>query len=192
MFQKLLDERKFPELIYIVRRLWDDFGWLYLKRNRNAVDRVKEEFVKLTGHQPYASTSSSDRWDQQIAKYVDRLGVKVLIDDMRLAVRRFNPNSIVYFLHSSGNMPCRWENLLLDDIETKSKRDKQKEKKFFENLARDLGLNKQTEPTWVKVARERLSFLQKEISHKHCTDERRSDAMREIAQITARLKKYSN
>ena len=97
--------------LYFKRRA-NRYARFYLKKNRKAVDRIKDEFMQLTGMPPYANQDyRAEYWDEQIAKYVDSLGVKSLIDDMREAVSKYrNIRSILYFLHTDGKA-SRWENL---------------------------------------------------------------------------------
>jgi len=38
------EEGKYPEIIFFMRRMWQSKNGYLLKSNRNAVDRIKQEF----------------------------------------------------------------------------------------------------------------------------------------------------
>jgi hypothetical protein len=184
---KLLEEKRYPELVYFVRKLWDKEGWLYLKRNKNAVERVKCEFTRLTGKAPYTSMGDTTRWDQQIARYVDRLGVKAIIDDMQQAKLRYKPKSILYFIYSSGQMPCRWENLVLDQVEAEAERAKKEENEMASALAKYIGLpDLAVEPDWVLNAKIRKDEIARELL-KPMNRERLMELTKEANLIQSRL-----
>ncbi len=158
--QQLIEQKRFPELVYIFRKMWDEQGWLYLKRNRNAVDRIKLAFTKLTGNQPYANASQAKAWDRNIAGYVDRLGVAALLDDMRQAAQKQgNIKSLVYFLWAKAGA-CRWENMLMQKIQADIKAQKAEYEQIDAAIAEMLNsAQEEQEPEWVIQAREEYGRL---------------------------------
>lgn len=152
---RLYAERNWPMLIYYFRGCWNEQSWLYLKRNGNAVKRIKDEFTRLTGRPAYSPATNAKHWDQEIAKYAERLGVAALIDDMRLAVAKYEPKSIIYFLHASG--ACRWEMLLMDKIQEEIRQRQHEDNSAYADMAKLFPsvVVKKVEPEWVAVAKKR-------------------------------------
>lgn len=184
-FLRLFKEKRFPEIIYIVRALWNREGWLYLKRNKNAVDRVKRAFFETFNRPPYAKNIDNSRWDREIAKYCDALGVKALIDDMRAAKRKgLTPLSILYFVFSKTGAP-RWEMLLMQQIERERQSEKKKHMQELEDLAKLIHIDKRTDPEWVIQSRR----AHKEISQRPArTRADRQKKIETLRTIEARLR----
>jgi len=190
----LLKEKRFPELIYFFRKKWDEHAWLALKKNGNAVERIKQEFTRLTQKPPYSSSVNEKYWDQQIAKYADRLGVKFLIYDIRQSVKKYqNIRSIAYFIYSKYGA-CRWENLLMDKIELDLKQEKKRHTKEMDELAQSLPLSPffkgdKLEPDWVGQAKKRLE----ELKHRRFTNmspHEKYEVNREIRRIITNLNNH--
>ncbi len=183
-------EARFPELVCFFRKMWDRQAWLYLKRNTKAVERIKQEFTKLTQQPPYKNGSNPLHWDQQIAKYLDRLGVKALILDMRDAVaKQPGIHSILYFVYSKSGA-CRWENLVMLKIENDWTEKKKQHAEDYDELAKLIDLKLPgVEPEWVPQARKRLQFLTQKRPPMHPRD--RVEINREIDRIQNNLRKYN-
>jgi len=163
--RKLYSEQRWAELMFYFRALWNEKNWLYLKKNKNAVSRIKQEFKKLTGNDPYPRGNTNTKfWDEQIAKYCAEVGVKELIVDMREAVGKYRVKSIIYFLWSGGKA-CRWEMLFMSRLEHRWKEQKEAEREEWKEIADKLGFQNafkaETEPDWVIKARKRYQQLGK-------------------------------
>ncbi|HHL71349.1 MAG TPA: hypothetical protein ENJ29_02460 [Bacteroidetes bacterium] len=187
--ERLYEQEKWPELILVFRKKWDEKGWLYLKQNKNAVQRVKQEFTRLTRRPPYNHIGNARYWDEQIGKFCARLGVKALIEDMRAAVPKYKPRSIVYFLFGSGGKASRWEMLLRQQIARELQEQKEKDNEAYQALYRLLGFAPakpvQSVPDWVLDARKRLRALQQ--TPVDCVAQMR-ELEREISRIKHNLK----
>lgn len=162
----LAQNGKWAELMMLARYMWDRQGWLFHKRNRNAVRRLKEEFTRLARRPAYSTPGSAEYWDQQIAKYVDRLGVKKLIDDMRQVLTKYpDIRTIIYFLYSSNNKAPRWEMLLREQIAEEMQQQKELDNEAYKAMAEVFGFElKRVDkgpPQWVVDARRRLASLRK-------------------------------
>ncbi|NIR52833.1 MAG: hypothetical protein GWN59_08205 [Calditrichae bacterium] len=186
LLRKLFTEKRYAELYYIFKRLWEKQSWLYLKRNSNAVVRIKQVFTQLTGNQPYQSSTNIRFWDEQIGRYVDQVGVAALINDMKAAIKtKSDIKSIVYFLYTKDGA-SRWELLTLEHIEQSWHKEKQKHNTEYEELAKLIDFRMPgPEPDWVMDARKRLKFLQNKGKH-HLTE----DEKREIRKIEFHLGSY--
>lgn len=159
LIETLYEQKRWPELMFYFRAQWNNSAWAASKRNGNAVDRIKREFSRLAkGKQPYKLGTHSQYWDQQIAKYIDRLGVASLINDMREAFQKFPQiKTIIYFLYSStGN--SRWENLIYTKIEHDWQQEKQLEANQWQPFAQMLNFAK-SEPDWVAQSRNEIIRL---------------------------------
>ena len=193
--EKLWLEEKWAELILICRIKWNRKAWLYLKRNKNAVQRIKQVFTELSGRHPYDTEINMKYWDEQIAKYLDRLGVAALISDMKAAFQA-NPKikSIVYFLWSKDNRP-RWELLLMRKLEEDYAKQKEKDNDAYAYMARLLGLeNKQMgiqlAPDWVVEARRNLKSLEMQLKAVRGNTEKLAEIKRDINRIKHNLDKF--
>lgn len=157
---------QWAELMMVARYMWDQQAWLYLKRNRNAVKRIKEEFTRIAKRPAYSNPANAQHWDQQIAKYIDRLGVKTLIDDMRLVLAKYpSVRSIIYFLYTGDNKASRWEMLLREQIAQEMQQQKELDNEAYKAMAEVFGFELKSAnegpPRWVKDARRRLAAIDK-------------------------------
>lgn len=192
--QQLWREERWAELLLVCRAKWNRRAGLYLKQNRNAVLRVKQVFTQITGKPPFQRETNQRYWDEQIAKYLDRLGVAALIDDMK-AAHKANPKigSIVYFLWSKDLRP-RWEILLMRKLEDEYRQQKHQDNDAYAAMARLLGLeNQQTaiqlDPDWVVEAQRNMKHLQRQLQTAGDL-RRRSEIMAEIIRIKNNLQKW--
>lgn|GEM_PF-5026650 len=185
---KFYSEKRYAELVYFFRALWDNQGSLALKRNRNAVNRIKQAFTQITGRPVYSSGHINHKyWDEQIAKYADRLGVAALIDDMKLNANK-RPQSIAFFIYSKHGA-CRWENMVMQQIEKDNQARKKEENEMYEELGRALRLAaRKSEPDWMIQARKRLTMLRRE--RELTSPVARHEIDREIARIEANLQRH--
>lgn len=141
---------------------WNRDGWVCLKRNKNAVDRILKVFGELKGIPDYGTDIEIKK---KIAIYVQHLGVARLIDDMRDALK-VNPQirTIKYFLQTGGGAhECRWGNLYYqrqNEIYEKEKAEYRKDAVFFRDHILEDEPVKKIEPEWVRSARKRLKELQ--------------------------------
>ena len=171
---RFYNERRWPELIWMIRENWNYDAWQALRKNEKAVERVKKVFSETFGRPAFSSLNNRSYWMKQIAKYVDRLGVASLIDDMREAKKK-NPNiqSILYFIYSADHV-CRWEMLLLKRLEAKYQQEKKEENDTYAAIARVLGeavvkkVDEAVAPEWVVTLRARRKALKVELK-KHKT-----------------------
>ena len=189
--QKLWREKRFTELAALFRSIADHRKFLFRKSRQylNAIKAIKQEFTRLTGRPPYGPQTDPTYWDGQIGKYCEALGVKVLIDDMREACRKYQPNSIIYFLHGRDGKACRWEMLLRQKLEDEIREQKEKDNEAYKALFELVGSPvKEIEPDWVVQARLRLEHLQK--LRQLADYQQREDIDREIQQIQFRLSQY--
>lgn len=157
---------QWAELMMVARYMWDQQAWLYLKRNRNAVKRIKEEFTRLAKRPAYSNPANAQHWDQQIAKYIDRLGVKTLIDDMRQVLAKYpSVRSIIYFLYTGDNKASRWEMLLREQIAQEIQQQKELDNEAYKAMAEVFGFELKSvnvgPPKWVVDARRRLAAIDK-------------------------------
>lgn len=191
----LYKEKRWPELLYAIRAKWDQEAWRYLKANGNAVQRILQEFRRLTGQQPYQNPANARYWNQQIAKYIDRLGVAALVDDMRAAVKG-KPDilSMVYFLHSRERVP-RWERLLLDKIAREAAEQSSADNDAYRALAKLLGydgsigkIHTNETPQWVLDARRRLEQIAAAL--RTATSGDRIRLLQEQARLQDRLERF--
>ena len=162
LLRQLASEKRWPELIYYARRQWENEGWAAHKQNGNAVERLKQHFTKLTGKPPFQHGTNPKGWHERMAIYIKRLGVAALIKDMEDATKKLKPNSIVYFLWSGKTQACRWEMLVLEQIERKLAQEKDEIEKGYENLYNLLGrpkITQKTEPDWVIRDKRELEML---------------------------------
>jgi hypothetical protein len=189
---KLIEEKRYAELVYISRRLWSEQSWYYLKRNQKAVQRIKQAFKEITGRVAYAASSKPDtkEWvNRQIAKYIQELGVAVLIDDIRDKHRetRGNVGSIMYFIWNKEGA-CRWENMLMKKIHRQLEEEKNKySEEPIDPRLRELALaitKSFNVPEWVVEARTKIKFL---LLSMPTSSKDRSNISREILSIKSRL-----
>lgn len=178
---------QWAELMMVARYMWDQQAWLYLKRNRNAVKRIKEEFTRLAKRPAYSNPANAQHWDQQIAKYINRLGVKKMIDDMRLVLAKYpTVRSIIYFLYTGDNKASRWEMLLREQIAQEMQQQKELDNEAYKAMAEVFGFELKSvnvgPPKWVVDARRRLAQLQGALYG--------SDESREAAKIKHHLEKH--
>lgn len=157
----MIRRRQWQRLMTVVRGLMEFDSSLYLKRNRNAVERVKEAFARIHGKPAYPSRSTSwVKWDRELAVIVDATGVGPLIDDMKTAVNYY-PESIFYYIHSQSNKTPRWELLMYDEIRRHEKEDKDLWNLMsaaYDELA--TATVKEVDPEWVVKARRRWEELE--------------------------------
>jgi len=185
-------EKRWPELVFYFRHRWDREGKGCLKRQQGAVHRIKQEFIKVFEKRPFPrSTGDPVFWDQQIAKYAERLGVAALINDMRKA-RTENRKvfSIIYFLYSKG-AACRWENLLLEKIHADALSEKKEHDEAYKLLAEALevqGISEPVEPEWVVMARNRWHQLEQRTQI--LRGSKYHDALEEMREIEQRFKMH--
>lgn len=192
----LYEQERWPELIFFFRAKWNAQAWLFLKKNGNAVKRVKDEFTSLTRCPAYQSATNAKHWDEQIAKYVERLGVPALINDMRTAVAKYkNIRSIIYFLYAKD--ASRWEMLLMQKIEADLREQKaalkNDEKAAYEALIKLFGaptIQKIAEPQWVIDARANLTKLYQQRRNERLPIDEKNRLDREIHRINYNLKKF--
>lgn len=190
IISRLYGDGNWPMLIYYFRGRWNEQSWLYLKRNGNAVKRIKQEFTNITGFPAYQPATNAMHWDKEIAKYAERLGVALLINDMRQAADKYKPKSIIYFLHATG--ACRWEMLLMEHIQQEIRERKSAENSDYEEMAKLFQLPvKKIEPEWVEESRTRRRQIK--IIMADCqslTTEKISDLRREMERIDFNLNKF--
>lgn len=191
--QKLYDQERWDELYYYFRKKSEEKNWLYLKKYRNAVDRVKAAFVEIFGGPAYGPGTSTHFFDEKIAFFCDRLGVAALIDDFKLAKAKYgNIKSIVYFLHS-GKGASRWEMLHVAKLERDWEQFKAKEKKETEEFAKKITINRAAaqEPDWVIAARKRYNQLQQQAASLTLTSDQLYQLQREMSKIVNNFKKFN-
>lgn len=183
----MIRRRQWQRLMTVVRGLMEFDSSLYLKRNRNAVERVKEAFARIHGKPAYPSRSTDwVQWDKQIAVIVDATGVGPLIDDMKTAVNYY-PESIFYYIHSQSNRTPRWDLLMYDEI----RRHEQEDKELWNTMSGALeelvkATVKQADPEWVVKARRRWEEL--EFATRTLRGVDYLQATREMKAIEARLR----
>ncbi len=167
--KQLYREERWPELVWYFRSLWDKSAWLTLKRNKNAVERIRQEFTRLTGRQPFAAGSGEKYWNEQIAKYVQRLGVAALIRDLQEAVPKYKPKSLVYFLSGNNGLASRWEMLLMKKLSEDIVQQKQQDDDAYKLLGELINLpvlkTRPVEPEWVVGARKNLAIYRKQLEN---------------------------
>lgn len=189
IIKKFYSEKRWPELFWLFKKLWDRDGWRCLKRNKNAVARIKQEFTRLTGRQPYAADSHARNWDQKVAKFIAACGVAALIDDMRVAVKEHQPRSLIYFLYSKHGA-CRWEMLFCKQLEEKMAAEKKQHDSDLAELARLIDLKFESpQPEWAVEARAERRKLLRYLDKFDMPDERRADIKERIRRIEHNLKK---
>ena len=182
----MIRRKQWQRLMVVVRGLMEFDSSLYLKRNRNAVERVKEAFARIHGKPAYPARSTDwVQWDRQLAVIVDATGVAPLIDDMKASVNYY-PESIFYYIHSLSDKTPRWDLLMYDEI----RKHEQKDKELWNLMSGAMAelartTVKQPDPEWVVKARRRweeLAFASKVLRGMHYLE-----ATREMATIEARL-----
>jgi len=183
----MIRRKQWQRLMVVVRGLMEFDSSLYLKRNRNAVERVKEAFARIHGKPAYPARSTDwVQWDRQLAVIVDATGVAPLIDDMKASVNYY-PESIFYYIHSLSDKTPRWDLLMYDEIRKHEQKDKELWNLMSGAMA-ELALTtvKQPDPEWVVKARRRweeLAFASKVLRGVNYLE-----ATREMATIEARLR----
>lgn len=189
----LISGKRWAELMIYARYMWDQQAWLANKRNKNAVARIKQEFTRLTRKPPYYQGTNAKYWDEQIAKYVDRLGVKAIIDDMRIVIPKYKPRSIIYFLYTGDNKASRWEMLLRDKIAEEMKAQKDLDNEAYAAMAKVFGFElrrMESKPQWITDAEKRLKTLE-QLKSNSLSSHVPPEVNREIARIKHNLKKYA-
>jgi hypothetical protein len=186
---EMIRRRQWQRLMTVVRGLMEFDSSLYLKRNRNAVERVKEAFARIHGKPAYPAQSTTfypHHWDKQLAVIVDATGVAPLIDDMKASVNYY-PESIFYYIHSLSNKTPRWDLLMYDEIRRHEQEDKDLwniMSEAYEELTRTTV--KAVDPEWVVKARRRweeLAFASKTLRGTNYLE-----ATREMQTIEVRLR----
>lgn len=143
--------------------------WRYLHSQRAAIERVQHVF-QMTFGIPQAWPSFLPpvgvmRYQNQVGYFCHRLGVKALVDDMRLAKEQdYKPDSLLWFVRSSKDgqaRASRWEWLVTVAIETETRKAKEEEAKAAEDLHRRgiLPDVKAAEPDWVAECRQTIKDL---------------------------------
>ncbi|MFQ5637992.1 MAG: hypothetical protein ACE5IR_08340 [bacterium] len=188
IIKKFYSEKRWPELFWLFKKLWDRDGWRYLKRNKNAVARIKQEFTRLTGKPAYAADSNARNWDEKVAKHAAACGAAALIDDMRAAMEH-KPQSLIYFLYSKHGA-CRWEMLFLRKLEEQLKAEKKKIDSELAELAKLLDFRMpEVEAEWIMQARAERRKLLRYLDKFDMPEERRADIKERIRRIEHNLKK---
>jgi len=142
---------------------WNQDGWVCLKKNKNAVDRMLKVFGELKNIPDY-NTDMETR--KKIAIYVQHLGVARLIGDMQDAIKvNHQIRTIKYFLQTGGGTnECRWGNLYYqrqNEIYEAEKAEYRQDGIFFrEHILEDEPVKK-VEPQWVIDEKKRLDELRK-------------------------------
>ncbi|MCH8856503.1 MAG: hypothetical protein IIA03_09750 [Proteobacteria bacterium] len=99
-----------------------------------------------------------------MCKYVTRLTVKTLIDDInKVIINGKQPKSLLYFMHSMHGA-CRWENLVLQQMERLWRKKKNKLNKALEPIAKELNFSNDSrngDPDWVNKSRREFEQLKK-------------------------------
>lgn len=183
----MIRRRQWHRLMVVVRGLMEFDSSLYLKRNRNAVERVKEAFARIHGKPAYPARSTDwVKWDRQLAVIVDATGVAPLIDDMKASVNYY-PESVFYYIHSLSDKTPRWELLMYDEIRKHEQEDKELWNLMSETMAELVKATvKAVDPEWVVKARRRweeLAFASKTLRGVNYLE-----ATREMKTIEARLR----
>lgn len=146
---------------YYAQQQWNKDGYVALRKNQNAVNRILKVFGELKGIPDYGTDLEVKK---KIAIYVQHLGVARLIDDIKDALKA-NPHirTIKYFLQTgAGARECRWGNLYFQrqrEIYEKEKEEYLKDGLFFRDHILEDEPMKKIEPEWVQNARKRLKEL---------------------------------
>lgn len=149
---------------------WNQDGYVAWKKNQKAVERIIEVFYELTKGKFHAD----DTIKKAIGLYVERLGVKILIDDMKVAITKTPQiRTLNYFLRTQkGEKMSRWGNIYLDQVEAEIKAKAEKEKEISAEVAQtELGqllrnsIKKvdevvEDDPDWLKKDKARLKELE--------------------------------
>ncbi len=115
---------------------WNQDGYVAWKKNQKAVERVVKVFSNLKKGEYKAGKQEL----KSIGLYVERLGVKALIDDMTAALGK-NPRirTIMYFLKTQeGEKLSRWGNLYLNKIEAEITAEKKKRDEEEKEIGKEL------------------------------------------------------
>lgn len=148
---------------HYAQQQWNRDGWVCLRRNQNAVNRILKEFGERKGIPKYTADKDTQK---RIAIYVQRLGVARLIDDIRDALKT-NPRirTIQYFMQpAAGAGASRWGNLYRkrqEEIYAQEKEDYRRDGVFFRENVINEPVNQKVTPQWVIDARKRLEVLRK-------------------------------
>lgn len=184
LVQKWWDEKNYDLLAHVFRNMAAGRRSYYLRRNRNAVERVKDEFVRLFKRPHGCGAVMQGRLHEEIARYVHHLGVKTLIDDMRSAAVKYHPQSLLWFIMRSDHQASRWEMLLSVKLEEDAKAEKNAYADLWNGIRSDLRLQSVT-PEWVVSAKKEWRRLEMESKRQRGTEYLQST--RSMKAIEARL-----
>lgn len=154
--QKLYEQGRWDILTLLFRRAWDATADKTLVEQRENVEMLKRYFTALT--QRPAFKSDNAKWDAQIAKYVAVLGYDNLAEDIRSAIVKYKPQSMLFFIFRADGRTTRWEMLYRRFLEKEYLERKNEYKKGWDDLQKTVNL-KAIEPMWVIDARTRHKTL---------------------------------
>lgn len=147
-----------------------DGQWKYRHQNANAIKRLKDVFRNTFDCDPWPPDKDFPlllrlQYENEVGHYIHRLGVAVLIDDMRqVKTAGLTPRTLLYFLRSSNKhgeaQSSRWELLLYAKMEEEWQEAKRLEAKEAERAARRIGYKpKAVVPAWVIEGRKTLAAI---------------------------------
>lgn len=167
LIENLWERKHFEMLVRIFSAMAGGRKAYYLRRNRNAVERIKDEFVRVFRRPHGCGPVMSGNRHEDLARYVHHLGVKALIDDMRLAASKNNrPNSLLWFMYHKAGSSSRWELLLIDKLHREAMLEKDAYSKLFDGIKTEFQMLTVT-PEWVVSAKKEWRKLADESRRLH-------------------------
>lgn len=138
---------------------WNEDGYVLLRRYQNAVNRIIQVFMQEKNYPDTYIANISQQQKKQIAYYINVLGVKALIDDIR-SVCRENPKirTLNYFLTADqGKKTSRWGMMYFDKMHAAWQ--KRKEEELNCHVGQEIEIGEKVKEQWQIDAEARIAEL---------------------------------
>jgi len=139
---------------------WNEDGYVLLRKYRNAVNRVLQVFIQAKNYPDTYREKITQEQEKKIAYYINALGMKAIIDDIRKACCE-NPKirTLNYFLTADkGKKTGRWGMLYFDKMNAEWQ--KRKEEELHCHIGKGIEIGKKIKEQWQIDAEKRLAELE--------------------------------